>query len=88
MTGARLLDGKATAGAIRRETAEGAARLKSERGVTPKLSVILVGDDDASRVYVKNKDRAAREAGMESEVIRLPARTKTRPEARSLVFMV
>ncbi len=70
---ARRLDGKAVAADIRREVAEGCARLLAERGVVPGLTVVLVGDDPASQVYVRSKEKAAREAGMNSEVIRLPS---------------
>ncbi len=76
--GARRLDGKAVAAEIRREVAEGCARLLGERGVVPGLTVVLVGDDPASQVYVRNKEKSAREAGMRSAVLRLPAAT---PEA-------
>lgn len=71
-TSARLLDGKATASAIRAEVSEGCARL-SARGVVPGLAVVLVGDDPASAVYVRNKEKAARGAGMRSRTVRLPA---------------
>ncbi len=74
MTGtAKLLDGKATAGKIRQEVADACARLKSDRGIVPGLSVVLVGDDPASAVYVRNKEAAARDAGMNSHVVRMPA---------------
>ena len=70
---ARRLDGTTTARRIRAEVAERCARLARERGVVPGLSVILVGDDPASQLYVRNKEKAAREAGMRSQVVRLPA---------------
>jgi methylenetetrahydrofolate dehydrogenase (NADP+)/methenyltetrahydrofolate cyclohydrolase len=72
--GARLLDGKATAAAVRADVAAAAARL-AERGVRPGLTVVLVGEDPASQVYVRNKDRAANEAGFAAETLRLPAET-------------
>jgi methylenetetrahydrofolate dehydrogenase (NADP+)/methenyltetrahydrofolate cyclohydrolase len=68
----RLLDGKATARSIREAVAERCARLH-ERGVAPGLSVVLVGDDPASSIYVRNKHRAAAEVGMRSQVEPLPA---------------
>lgn len=71
---ARVLDGKATAAAIRAEVREECDRLRA-RGVVPGLTVILVGDHPASAVYVRNKERAAREAGIRGEVLRLPAST-------------
>ena len=58
---------------MRLETRQEVERLKVERGVTPRLSVVLVGDHPASRVYVRNKETACREAGMEGEVLRLAA---------------
>lgn len=71
---ARILDGKATAQAVRAEVRAGAEALLV-RGVRPGLVVVLVGDDPASHVYVKNKDKAAREAGFEVRTVRLPAAT-------------
>jgi methylenetetrahydrofolate dehydrogenase (NADP+)/methenyltetrahydrofolate cyclohydrolase len=70
---AKVLDGKATAREIRREVAEGCAALLAEHGVVPGLTVVLVGEDPASQVYVRNKEKAATKAGMKSDVIRLPA---------------
>ena len=69
---AKPLDGRATAKAIREEVAESCARLKTEHGIVPGLTVVLVGDHAASQIYVRNKEKAARQAGMGSEVIRLP----------------
>jgi methylenetetrahydrofolate dehydrogenase (NADP+)/methenyltetrahydrofolate cyclohydrolase len=69
----KRLDGAATARRIRGEVAEGCARLARERGVVPGLTVVLVGDDPASQIYVHNKEIAAREAGLRSMVLRLPA---------------
>jgi methylenetetrahydrofolate dehydrogenase (NADP+)/methenyltetrahydrofolate cyclohydrolase len=71
---ARLLDGKATAAAVRTEVAREVARLRAA-GVAPALAVVLVGEDPASQVYVRNKDKAAREAGFEARTLRLPAST-------------
>ena len=69
---ARRLDGMATARRIRTEVAEGCARLARERGIVPGLTVVLVGHDPASQIYVRNKEKAAREAGMRSTVLNLP----------------
>ena len=63
---ARRLDGAAVAEEIKREAGEEAARLK-ERGVVPCLAAVLVGDDPASAVYVRNKVRACEELGLKSE---------------------
>jgi methylenetetrahydrofolate dehydrogenase (NADP+)/methenyltetrahydrofolate cyclohydrolase len=76
---ARRLDGKATAREIRAEIAEETARLKEQTGVVPGLTVVLVGDDAASQVYVRNKERAAVRAGMASRILRLSS--DTAPEA-------
>ena len=72
---ARLLDGKTIAGEIRAETAERVRRLKQERGLVPGLAVILVGEDPASQIYVRNKERACAEAGILSRTLRLPGDT-------------
>ena len=69
---AELIDGVRIAADVRREVSGGVADLKSRHGVTPGLVAVLVGDDPASAVYVRNKERAAVEAGMRSEVRRLP----------------
>jgi methylenetetrahydrofolate dehydrogenase (NADP+)/methenyltetrahydrofolate cyclohydrolase len=69
----RILDGKATAREIRAEVAAGCADLKQRHGVVPGLTVVLVGDDPASQIYVRNKQKAAVKAGMESRIERLPA---------------
>jgi methylenetetrahydrofolate dehydrogenase (NADP+)/methenyltetrahydrofolate cyclohydrolase len=75
MPSARIIDGTAIAAALRREVAAGVAKLKAERGVVPGLAVVLVGEDPASRVYVRTKAQATREAGMASFEHRLPAST-------------
>ena len=69
----KTIDGKKLAADLRAEIAAGVAALKREKGVTPGLAVILVGDNPASVSYVTAKERACREAGMHSEEIRLPA---------------
>jgi methylenetetrahydrofolate dehydrogenase (NADP+)/methenyltetrahydrofolate cyclohydrolase len=70
-----ILDGKATAKAMRQSVAEGCARLARESGIVPGLTVVLVGQDPASSIYVRNKQKAAEKAGMRSTVVRLPAST-------------
>ena len=70
---ATVIDGKKLAAETRAEIAAGVAALKAERGVTPGLAVILVGENPASVSYVTAKEKAAREAGMYSREIRLPA---------------
>jgi methylenetetrahydrofolate dehydrogenase (NADP+)/methenyltetrahydrofolate cyclohydrolase len=71
---ARLIDGAGLAAKIRAQVAVEAAALVA-RGVTPGLSVVLVGDDPASAVYVGAKEKASREAGMAGETIRLSVNT-------------
>ena len=69
---ATILDGARVAADIRRETAEAASELAA-RGAVPGLAVILAGDDPASQVYVRNKEKGAREAGIRAETLRFPA---------------
>ena len=68
---ARIIDGKAVAASLRAEVASSVARA----GFTPGLAVVLVGDNPASTVYVRTKDKAAREAGIAARTVRLPATT-------------
>ena len=79
-TAARIIDGKAIAAALRARVAARTAAL----GFRPGLAVVLVGDDPASAVYVRSKDRAAKEAGIAAETIRLPA-TVTEAELLAVV---
>ena len=72
---AQIIDGKKLAAETRAEIAAGVAALKAEKGVTPGLAVILVGDNPASVSYVTAKEKACREAGMYSREIRLSAET-------------
>lgn len=67
-----LIDGKALAAKLQGELAEKTARLTEETGVVPGLVVIIVGENPASQVYVRNKERSAIAAGFRSEVVRLP----------------
>jgi methylenetetrahydrofolate dehydrogenase (NADP+)/methenyltetrahydrofolate cyclohydrolase len=70
---ATILDGKALAARVREELAVEALEFRTKTGVVPGLSVVLVGDDPASRVYVRNKENAVGAAGMRGDVIRKPA---------------
>ncbi len=81
---ARLIDGKAYAEHLRAEVASEVAQLKAQHGLTPGLAVVLVGDDPASAVYVRNKGEQTQAAGMYSETHRLPANT-TQGDLESLV---
>ncbi|MDH7601587.1 MAG: bifunctional 5,10-methylenetetrahydrofolate dehydrogenase/5,10-methenyltetrahydrofolate cyclohydrolase, partial [Armatimonadota bacterium] len=69
---AQILDGAALAKQIRAEVATQVERLKAERGITPRLSVILVGDDPASVTYTRMKKKACEAVGMISDLIELP----------------
>ena len=71
---AMIIDGKAVSAATREAIKNEVAELK-EKGVTPGLAVIIVGDDPASRVYVNNKKKACAELGMLSEEYALPDET-------------
>lgn len=73
MTKASIIDGKTISAELRGRVAAEVARLKSEHGLTPGLAVVLVGNDPASEVYVRNKGIATKEAGMNSYEYRLPA---------------
>jgi methylenetetrahydrofolate dehydrogenase (NADP+)/methenyltetrahydrofolate cyclohydrolase len=72
---ATLLDGKKLAQEMEAEIASAAALLERERGVRPGLAAILVGDNPASQIYVRNKRRACEKAGMDSWLHALPAET-------------
>lgn len=71
---AQILDGKAMSTSLRAEIAERVARLK-EQGVTPGLAVILVGNDPASEIYVRNKGNGCAETGMYSRTMNMPEET-------------
>src|SRR5205807_6844428 len=70
---ARIIDGKAIASELRARVAGEVARAKREHGLTPGLAVVLVGNDPASEVYVRNKHMQTQAAGMASFEHRLPA---------------
>jgi methylenetetrahydrofolate dehydrogenase (NADP+) / methenyltetrahydrofolate cyclohydrolase len=72
---AKIIDGKAIAARMRRELAEQVAEFQRQSGVTPHLAAVLVGDDPASAVYVRNKQRACEQAGLKSSLHNLPADT-------------
>ena len=83
---ATLLDGKKVSSAVRAEVAVEVERLRSE-GIIPSLKVILVGDDPASQVYVRNKARKSSEVGIDAETVRMPtASTAEEILARVLEF--
>ena len=72
---AKILSGKEMSEGLRKEIAERVERLK-EKGITPGLAVILVGNDPASEIYVRNKGNGCAETGMYSRTIQMPAETK------------
>lgn len=76
-TRAEILDGRTVAEQIKHEVAEEVRRLWTEHGVKPSLAAVLVGDDDASAVYVRNKVRACAEVGIASDQRVLSASTTT-----------
>jgi len=71
----KLIDGKAHAAALRQRIADAVAELKKNHGVTPGLAVVLVGNDPASEVYVRNKGKQTVEVGMRSIEHKRPATT-------------
>ncbi len=72
---ANIIDGKAISAAVRERIKNDTARLISRSGVTPGLAVVLVGDDPASKIYVRNKKKACEEVGFKSFEYVLPAET-------------
>ena len=72
---AHIIDGKKFAEGVRAKVADHVTRLKEENGITPGLAVVLVGEDPASQVYVRNKHKSTVEVGMNSFEHRLPAET-------------
>jgi methylenetetrahydrofolate dehydrogenase (NADP+) / methenyltetrahydrofolate cyclohydrolase len=100
MSRAAIIDGNAMAAAVRREVAAGVQTLLRDRGITPGLAVVLVGDDPASHVYVRAKTKDTREAGMasfehkldaavaESELLRLIAELNARPDVHGILVQL
>jgi methylenetetrahydrofolate dehydrogenase (NADP+) / methenyltetrahydrofolate cyclohydrolase len=72
---ARVIDGKAVGAAVRARVADEVAAYEGERGRTPMLVTVIVGDDPASEIYVRNKHRACEEVGMRSSHHGLPVDT-------------
>jgi methylenetetrahydrofolate dehydrogenase (NADP+) / methenyltetrahydrofolate cyclohydrolase len=82
--GAQLMDGKAVSKKVRAEAQARAAAFEQRHGRKPGLEVVLVGDDPASQVYVRNKERASVEVGMRGAVHRLPGDSS---EAKVIEFV-
>ena len=78
MTAARILDGKALAAHIRADLATKTQALKAKHGITPGIAVLLVGEDPASQIYVRNKAKAATEVGFYAREVKLPATASER----------
>lgn len=72
---AKIIDGKGLADKLQKKLAQKTAQLKKETGQVPGLAVILVGENPASKIYVRNKERSAIAAGFRSKIIRLPEET-------------
>jgi len=72
---ARIIDGKAVAADLRRRMADAVRGLRATHGLVPGLAVVLVGDHTPSQIYVRNKQRAAKEVGLKSFEYNLPAAT-------------
>lgn len=81
---AQIIDGKLVSKQVKERVANEVTQLK-EKGVTPGLAVIIVGEDPASQVYVRNKERACEEVGFYSEKIALPEST-TQQELNNLIL--
>jgi len=75
MSETKIIDGKAFAEKLRADIAKRVAKLKAEKNITPGLAVVLVGNNPASEVYVKNKAKQTSEAGMKSFEFKLPETT-------------
>ncbi len=81
---AKVLDGRATAQEIHAEVKAGVDELRRKHGVTPGLAAVLVGDDPASAIYVRNKGRACQEVGIYSQTFSLPTDT-SQEELQTLI---
>ena len=81
---ARIIDGKAISAAVKKQITEETSEFVAQTGVVPHLAAVLVGDDPASQVYVRNKERACEKCGLKSTLHRLPAAT-TQEDLMSLV---
>lgn len=81
---ATIIDGKKVSASVRQRISEERAEFEKKTGVTPGLAVIIVGEDPASQIYVRNKGKACEEVGFYSEIHRLPEET-TEEELLSLV---
>lgn len=81
---ASLIDGKVISASVREQVTEDTARFIADTGIVPHLAAVLVGDDPASQVYVRNKERACEKCGLKSTLHRIPADT-TQEQLAALV---
>jgi methylenetetrahydrofolate dehydrogenase (NADP+) / methenyltetrahydrofolate cyclohydrolase len=81
---ARIIDGKTISADLRGKVTDAVHRLRRDRGIVPGLAVVLVGENPASEVYVRNKSKAVTEAGMQAFDRKLPA-TTSETELMSLI---
>ena len=75
---AQIIDGKTISRKIQAEIGDAASKFFDETGVKPKLAAVLVGEDPASQVYVRNKERACARSSIDSELFRLPDSSTTK----------
>ncbi len=80
-----IIDGKKSAEELRKELKKKIIELKSDFNAVPALTVILVGDDPASKIYVKNKEKFAKEIGINSEVIRYPSNVEEKTVLEKII---
>ncbi len=71
-----IIDGKKISAVLRKKLKEKVSKLKSTYNAVPGLTVILVGEDSPSQIYVKNKEKSANEVGIKSEVVRYPEKVE------------
>lgn len=81
---AQVIDGKKLSKSIQSDIAQEVAKLKKDKGIVPGLAAILVGEHEASKIYVRNKEAACKKAGMFAEQYNLPA-TVTEEELLHLI---
>ena len=81
---ARIIDGKTVSADLRGKVADAVHRLRRDRGIVPGIAVVLIGDNAASQVYVRNKSKAVAESGMSAFDRKLPA-TASEAEVLDLI---
>ena len=86
LTDPKVIDGKAFAAKLREKIARQVKQLQSQHGFTPGLAVVLVGEDPASKVYVRNKGEQTKESGMASFEHKLPAATSQAEHDNAITY--